>query len=687
MTCAIEQVAPGIWRLTFGTPEPLTPMTVRQTSPKAPASPLPQVDGPPIDPAAIVVERTRRGLTIVLPATKGEDFYGGGLQLKSFCQTGLRKRLCVNSDPVSDSGDSHAPVPFYLSTNGYGVYVDTARTASFYFAAQPLRGESAKKVKQSSVNTDVTTLYETKVEAPPRVEIDLPTAEGVSIYLFAGPTIGDALRRYNLFSGGGAMPPLWGLGVWYRAYGKFNQDEAVTLAKRLRERKIPCDVYGLEPGWQSNAYACSFTWDPTRFPQPKQMIDELAAMNFRVNLWEHAFVHPTAPFYEQILPHCGSHETFGGITPDFSTEPAKAIFAGHHDKTLVSIGIAGFKLDECDGSDFIKWPWSFPDHAAFPGGMDGEQYHAVFGTLYAHTDWSVFRKHGRRTYGSVRNLGAFAAPLPYVLYSDLYDHKDFIRGILTAGVSGILWTPEVRHAVSKEDLIRRLQSAVLSPQAQINAWYIPLPPWEQIERDKNQAGERLPDWEAYESMVRDVLRLRMRLLPYLYTAFANYHLHGQPPFRPLVLDWPEDVALRKVDDQYMIGDKLMAAPMVAGQAERKVVLPAGEWMDFTTGQRYVGGQTLIYAAPLERVPLFVKADTVLLLAEPVEHVGDELTLIPHAFGHPSTPATQYEDDGETFAFETGAYCLYDFYLEGMRTGYVAQCEPRWKIGGKVRVGV
>ncbi len=689
MTPTLQAVAPGIWRLSFGDPDKLTPLTYRQYPIRQKVlSNMQSVDRPPIDPGEIGVRQTRRGLTILLPAKQGEDFYGGGLQLKSFRQTGLRKQLRVNSDPVADTGDSHAPVPFYLSTAGYGVYVDTLRISAFHFASHPRRGAGANTANDSSVNTDPATLYAARPKSG-CVEIDLPATHGVDLYLFAGPSMDEALRRYVLFSGGGALPPMWGLGVWYRCYGRFNQQQAIDLAKRLRERQLPCDVYGLEPGWQSNAYPCSFTWHPGRFPDPSALIGQLGDMGYRVNLWEHAFAHPAAPFYEAMLPHAGSHEAFAGLVPDFTTAAARDLFATHHDKNLIGPGVLGFKLDECDGSDFISFPWSFPDHAEFPGGLDGEQYHAVFGTLYAHTIEGVFRQHDRRTLGSVRNLGALSAPLPYVLYSDLYDHRDFIRGVLTAGICGLLWTPEVRDAKNMEDLIRRLQSVVLSPQALINAWYISLPPWEQTARELNEQGQRQPNWETHEAAVRDVLKLRMRLLPYLYAAFARYSFEGRPPFRPLVLDYPDDPALRAVDDQYMIGPNLMAAPMVAGQKERSVALPKGDWCDFFTGQRLSGGRSIQHRAGLDRAPLFVKADSVVLLAEPVQCVRRDtlLRIVPHIFGSPREPAELFEDDGETFAWERGEYAWVSWSPDGKvaRTGGY-RGPARYEFAPPVRVG-
>jgi alpha-D-xyloside xylohydrolase len=132
-----------------------------------------------------------------------------------------------------------------------------------------------------------------------------------------------------------------------------------------------------------------------------------------------------------------------GIVPDFLTPEARRIFANYHEREHVALGVSGYKLDECDNSDFTR-NWSFPEISRFPSGADGEQMHSLFGLRYQDTIQGIFEKRNQRTYGLVRSSHALAAPYPYVLYSDLYDHATSIRSVAHAGFSGLLWTPEVR---------------------------------------------------------------------------------------------------------------------------------------------------------------------------------------------------------------------------------------------------
>jgi alpha-D-xyloside xylohydrolase len=315
-----------------------------------------------------------------------------------------------------------------------------------------------------------------------------------------------------------------------------------------------------------------------------------------------------------IEPNAGSFGVWGGLVPDFAGEKARKAFGEFHGKNLIDLGISGFKLDECDNSDYTGG-WSFPECSSFPSGVDGEQMHSVFGLRYQMAIWDEFRKRRHATYCLVRSSGALATPYPFVLYSDLYNHRDFIRALANSGFSGLLWCPEVRDAVSEEDLIRRLQSVVFSPLAMVNGWYIKNPPWKQLNRKMNNADQLLNGWEKLEARCREIIGWRMQLVPYLSAAFHRYAEDGTPPFRALVLDAPGDKRLREVDDQYMIGDRMMVAPLFAGEPGRTVILPDGAWHDFWTGEPLQGGTELSVPASTEKIPVYVKSGSIVPWAD------------------------------------------------------------------------
>lgn len=655
----MEKIANGVYSLTIGTPEQLTPMSVLR-----PQSRIEQLNGmedcpPPFAAVQVRSRTTPRGLLLELPAEPEEDFYGLGLTLKSFRQSGLKKMLRTNSDPCADNGDSHAPVPFYVSTKGYAVYADTARYVTFYMGNVKTVGSRRDREGFASAGTEKGHWWIKPGSG--NVFVDIPAAQGVTLYFFSGVSMKEAVARYNLFSGGGCQAPLSGMGIMYRGYMHGDAEHMIRLAEHLRREKMPCDVFGLEPGWQTHAYSCTYQWDPVRYPDPKDFLARMRKMGFGINLWEHAYVHPDSPIHGDIRPYSGDCYVWDGLVPDFTLEEACRIFTSVHER-MVEEGVTGFKLDECDGSDLTS-NWGFPNFMMFPGGMDGEQMHSLFGLLYQRAMLELYEKRGVRTYGEVFQSHAFASPYPYVLYSDLYDHADFIRGMASAAFSGILWTPEVRQADSAEELLRRIAAAVVSPQAVINAYMVRMPPWEQYDRELNLQEQWLPEEErtTLREQCRSLLQMRMRLAPHLYAAFDRYWRTGEPPVRPLVLDMPEDRETADLWDQFILGEGLMAAPVIAGTGlSRRIYFPRGVWYDLNTEERIEGGQWLERQVPLDQVPLFVREGTLLALARPTETLsGDgptELELV--ACGAGTCTCELPEDDGITLRGEGEAGRFY-----------------------------
>ena len=201
----------------------------------------------------------------------------------------------------------------------------------------------------------------------------------------------------------------------------------------------------------------------------------------------------------------------------------------------------------------------------------------------------------------------------------------------------------------------------MSPLAMINAWYLHNPPWKQVERHANNAGEFSTDWEKTEEICRRMLQLRMQLIPYLHAAFVRYHREGLPPFRALVMDYPDDPQVWSLSDEYLMGDCLLVAPVIvsessrgvrdhlegSGSTKRSVYLPEGEWFDFWTGEKHLGKQRFVLETPLDRIPLFVKAGSILPLAQPTLHTEDpeSWVLAPRVYGERARSFTLYEDDG------------------------------------------
>ena len=295
----VEKQMKGIWKVSVGEPEKYTPTALRRFPMQA--EQLGQIKEAELPIAADQIEfrRNRRGIQIILPMGSSEDIYGFGLQLHSMNQAGRKRMIRVNSDPAADTGEGHAPVPFYISTAGYGLLVDTLRHVEFYMGTSTRKGQSADKKEVDQVHKEFSesALYALKRSNEQRsIIIDIKAVDGVELYLFAG-NVKQVVQRYNLFAGGGCLPPMWGLGIWYRTYGGSDEEKVLDLAEQFRGEHMPVDVLGMEPGWHSHSYSCTYQWSSRLFPHPQEMISKLMESGYKTNLWEQLFVYPADAFY------------------------------------------------------------------------------------------------------------------------------------------------------------------------------------------------------------------------------------------------------------------------------------------------------------------------------------------------------------------------------------------------------
>ena len=217
---------------------------------------MPATDNP-FAKEGVHIEVNARGCVVDIPLAADENIYGFGLQMGSFVQNNKKKRPLVNDHPLKDLGYTHAPQPFYISNKGYAVLINTARYTTFYIGTNRKNTDytPSEDSQKAKLSTDELYRSSTQSSSKPRVQVDIPGAKGISVLVFAGPDMNSALRRYNLFAGGGSMPALWGLGMKFRLKTDSKQEDAYRIAHYLRNKHIPCDVIGLEPKWQTRAYS------------------------------------------------------------------------------------------------------------------------------------------------------------------------------------------------------------------------------------------------------------------------------------------------------------------------------------------------------------------------------------------------------------------------------------------------
>jgi alpha-glucosidase (family GH31 glycosyl hydrolase) len=669
------EVAPGVWKATVGKPESLTLLKAAGGKPAASALAAMPAAAFPLDQKEIEGRQWAAKTTVRFPLAANEDVYGLGVDFTNMRRNGAVFELKVDhwDSKKAITGRTHAPVPLYVSTKGFAVLFDTARYLKVTVGhGVRLAAKERPPVIDRTTNkiipgTSGATPTDARWQAQPRsdsIEV-LAGAEGMDVYVFAGPSPLDAVRRYNLYSGGGALPPKWGLGFLTRVQTRYTADQALADVAEFRKNGIPLDMLGLEPGWMSHAYPCSFEWDKTRFPDPKKFLEEIAKLNVRVNLWFNPYVGPDyTPLYKKLLPFAGTHLVWNGIVPDYSMPEAQKVFVDHLKSAVIALNpkaVGGFKLDEVDGYDRYLWP----DTAVFPSGRDSEQLRQTYGLLLQHVVFEAFHQSNRRTMGQIRGTNAGAAPYPFVIYNDNYEFDGYITAVSNSGFAGVLWSPEVRGSDNGVDMLRRTQAVCFSPLALYNGW---------------ASSQKLWTHAAVTAHIRDAIVLRLRLLPYFYNAFAQYHYQGTPVIRPMQLAAgltaaaPREVAgkldattnpyeipaaVREVKDQYFFGDSLLVAPIAPNAKSRKVLLPAGKWYDFHTGKFAGQNETIEVSPPLATMPVFVKDGTLIpMLGGDRQHApaaGETVALEIRHYGESAGKLSLYDDDGETFDYEKGSF--------------------------------
>jgi alpha-glucosidase (family GH31 glycosyl hydrolase) len=656
-----SEVAPGVWKAIIGQPEAYDLLKASGALPNknglskitAASFPLQQTD--------IAGSITDGKTYLRFPLEKEEQLYGFGLNFQTVHQRGKILQLHMDHYGGRDNGRTHAPVPFYVSSKGYGVFINSARYINVY-AGSGVRKDSKTPPMEKDRNTDKSWSSRPYSDA---VEIVIPAA-GVEVYVFAGPTTLDAVRRFNLFNGGGVIPPRWGLGFTQRVRSLFTSDEVKAEADAFREKGYPLDFIGLEPGWQSKAYPGTFEWDKKRYPEPQKFVKEMMDKGIRLNLWINPYISKDASFYKAIEPFTGSHTVWTGAVPDFTQSEARRIFFQQLQHNQVDIGISGYKIDEVDGYDHYLWP----DVATFPSGISAEQMRQTYGVLAMRYTAEIYHQKNQRTYGLVRANNAGGVSLPYVIYNDYYNHEDFITALINSGFAGVLWTPEARASKTGEEWLRRFQTVVFSPMAMINAWSSGTKPW---------------SYPEVADQVKQMSLLRMQMIPYWYSEFAKYHFEGTPPFRGMALEpgFKQEVkkeiananleenpyveaTSKEIKDQYMAGEYLLVAPVFTGQTTRKVVLPKGNWYDFYTGE-YVGNGEIITVTPgLDKIPVYVKDGAIIPMMPArlqAPKAGEKVDLEIRFYGEKAGKYFLYDDDGETFNYEKGDYSWREIKVE------------------------
>jgi hypothetical protein len=470
------------------------------------------------------------------------------------------------------------------------------------------------------------------------------------------------MAEYARLTGKPELPPLWSFGYLQSHRTLAGPDEIKWVARTFREKKLPCDalIYlGTDftpSGW--NTHNGEFIWHPKNFPEPKQMIDEMHAQNFKVVL--HTVLEGRR-LTGAVNDPCTAEPLPSGRTPDGrwpNNRQVSCYWPVH--KTLYDTGIDGWWPDQGDGLDA-------PSRLARI-----RMYYE--GSQQLRPNQRVFALH-RNGHAGMQRFAAFLwSGDVYTTWETLKVH---VPVAVNTGLTGIpYWGTDIGGFVPTKEYtgelhVRWFQFGAFCPlfRAHGRTWHLRLPwGWNTGQLGHNEianytGGAGNPDLSELhnaevEPICRKYLELRYRLMPYLYSAIRETHETGLPIMRALWLHYPDDATAVARGDEYLWGRDMLVAPVVEkGATARKVYLPRGSWYDFWTEEKIEGGRELSRPVDLATMPLYVRAGAIIPLG-PVkqytaEKVDGPLTLVVY----PGADATftLYEDDGNTFNYRNGDF--------------------------------
>lgn len=524
---------------------------------------------------------TKDGATYLreqLSLAVGETVYGLGERFGTFVKNGQTVDMW-NADGGTLSEYAYKNVPFYLTSQGYGVLVNHPGRVSY-------------EVGSHQVN---------------RVQF---SAEGHSLdyYLFGGPTMKDALDQYTALSGRPALPPEWSFGLWLSTSFTTNYDEATILANidRMEALGIPISVFHFDCFWMRELTWTSLIWDRRNFPDPAGMLKRIKDKGIKVCVWMNPYIAEASPLFDEGAANGYLlHDLDGGVYQvdhwqpglafvDFTNQAACAWFAGKL-KALVDMGVDSFKTDFGE---------RIPTEVRYFDGSDPERMHNYYSYLYNQTVFNLLRDvkgvGEAVVFARAATTGGQQFPVHWggdniATYPSM---AETLRGGLSLGLSGYgFWSHDISGFtdMATPDLYKRwVAFGLLSSHSRLHGSTTARMPW-------------LFDDEAVD-VLRFFNNLKQHLMPYLMDMALEAHERGIPMLRAMVMEFPDDLTCRPLDRQYMLGSALLVALIFNESGQVSYYLPEGQWRHLLTGEVVSGGGWRHETHGYMSLPLWVRVD-------------------------------------------------------------------------------
>jgi len=589
-----------------------------------------------------------------------EAFYGLGDKPTHLNLRG--KRLTNwNSDTYSFSFDQdplYRSIPFYIGLNdgdAYGIFFDNTFKTYFDFACEV---------------HDQTSFWSEGGE--------------LQYYYIHGPHMMDVVKGYHSITGTHYLPPMWALGYHQCRWSYYPENKVRELAQNFRTKQIPCDAIYLDIDYM-DGYRC-FTWNKHYFPDPKKMIKSLTDDGFKtvviidpgIKVDDNYWVFKEGKEHKYFCRRGDDYFMEGHVWPgrcqfpDFTNPDARTWWGGLF-KGLVDAGVAGVWNDMNEPAVFGRG--TFPNDVRH--NYDGyrgshRKAHNVYGMQMVRATYDGLKKlnKGKRPFTITRAAYAGTQRYSSVWTGDNVATWEHLRlGMLQLqrlSVSGLSFCGTDIGGFSGEPdgelFTRWIQLGVFSPFMRAHS--------------AGDTREREP-WsfgEAFEAINKKFIELRYKLLPYIYSVFWEQARYGFPILRPLAMLEQEISSNIPREEEFSFGDKILVSPVVnSGQTSKKVYLPKGDWYDYWTHTLLTGGLELDVKTPLDQMPIFIKAGSVIPEFPPMQYVDLKLvnTLSLHVYYGISTVNSYiYEDHGDTFAYEQEIYLEKKLTLQGSKNNLV-----------------
>lgn len=514
----------------------------------------------------------------------GELIYGLGERFTAFTKNGQSVAIW-NEDGGTSTYQSYKNIPFYISNNGYGVFVNHPEKVEF------------------EIGTEQVTKTAFSVEGG-----------YLDYYLFNGPSMKEVLERYTDLTGKPSLPAPWTFGLWLSTSFTTNYDEETVMSfvDGMLDRGIPLRTFHFDCFWMKEFHWTDFVWDSRVFPDPKGMLSRIKAKGLNICVWINPYIaQESCLFAEGMEKGYFVKRTNGDVWQWDMWQPGMALVdftnpdacTWYQEKLagLLDMGVDCFKTDfgeriPVDGIEYF-------DHS------DAKKMHNYYTYLYNKTVYDILeKKRGKGEavlFARSATVGGQKFPVHWGgdCWSDYESMEESLRGGLSLLMSGFgFWAHDIGgfESTSTPDVYKRwVAFGLLSSHSRLHGSTSYRVPWAY-------------DEEAVD-VVRFFTRLKARLMPYLYKTAIQANKTGVPTMRSMVLEFTEDRTCHYVDKQYMLGDSLLVAPIFNEESLADYYLPAGRWTDFFTGEVKEGGRWIQEKHGYLSVPLLVKENSIVAI--------------------------------------------------------------------------